>query len=222
MKKLIPLLLLFTLSLTGCQIMYSALVLIRGTDEKPKYEILLKGEKRVVVVPRAAFSNSFELQNAPREIARQVNTLLDTNVRNKKLRVVEQAKVETWLDHVGNDFESFLEVGRDKSIQADIVIGFDIVEFRIRDPMNSSLLQGRCVVEVRAIDCETGEILARETLSITEPPNMPLPGNPRLEPQFRAQFLAVISQRIAALFHHYDKQKLQRMDGDSLELHRVM
>ena len=222
MKKIIPLLLLLTLTLTGCQIMYSALVLIRGTDEAPRYDILLKGEKRVVVVPRSVFSNSFELQSAPREIARQVNSLLDANVRNKKLRVVEQSKVETWLDNVGNDFETFIEVGRDKSIQADIVIGFDIVEFRIRDPLNSSLLQGRCVVEVRAIDCATREILARETLTITEPPNMPLPGNPRLEPQFRAQFLEVVAQQIAALFHHHDKHKLQRMDGDSLELHRVI
>ena len=221
MRKLASLLLLFTLTLTGCNLIMGGLILIRGTDEKPRYPILLKGEKRVAVVPRSVYSNSFELQNAHRDIARHVNSLLDENVRNKKLRVVEQSKVEAWLDNRNNDFDTFLEVGRDKSIKADIVIGFDIIEFRIRDPMNASLIQGRCMVEVRAIDCATGEPLAKETLTIIDPPNMPLQSNPRLDPQFRTQFTAVVAQQIAALFHHHNPHKLQRFDADNLEMLRI-
>jgi hypothetical protein len=222
MKRIIPLLLLLTLMVVGCQsALFTALYLVKGRDEPPKYDILLKGEKRVAVVPRAAFSNAFELQNAPREIARNINVLLDENVRNKKLRVVEQSKVETWLDNVNNDFDSLLEVGRDRSIQADIVIGFDILEFRIRDPLNAHLVQGRCHVQVTAIDCATGRVLVSETLMIVDPPNMPMQSNARLEPQFRTQFMQVVAEQIAALFHHHDPHRIRRMDVDNLEMHRL-
>ena len=222
MKKIIPLLLLLVLTLTGCQsALLTALVLVKGTDAPPKYDILLKGDKRVAVVPRSVCSNAYELQNAPREIARHVNNLLDENVRNKKLKLVEQSKIETWLDNCHNDFDSFTEVGRDRSIKADIVIGFDIVGFQIRDPQNASLIQGKCHVEVKAIDCETGKTLASETLMIVDPPSMPLPGGPRLEPQFRTQFIQVVAEQISSLFHHHDLHKVKRIDADNLEMHRL-
>jgi len=221
MKKIAPLLLLLILTLAGCQLIYTGLAVIVGPDRPPKHNILSKGEKRVAVVPRSVYTNSLELQNAPREIARHVNRLLDENVKNKKLRVVEQAKVEAWLDHHGNDFDTFLEVGRDRSIQADIVIGFDIIEFRIRDPLNASLLQGHCKVEVRAYDCESGKLLAKETLMIIDPPNMPLHSNPQMASQFRPQFISVVAQQIASLFHHHNPHKTQRMDVDNLEMHRI-
>jgi len=223
MKKLIPLLLLLILTLAGCQIIYTGIAIIVGPDRPPKHNILSKGKKHVAVVPRSVYTTSLEMQNAPREIARQIRDILDDpkNSRNKNLRVVEQAKVEAWLDHHGNDFDTFLEVGRDRSIQADIVIGFDIIEFRIRDPLNASLLQGHCKVEVRAIDCATGKILAKETLMIIDPPSMPLPSNPQMASQFRPQFISVIAQQIASLFHHHNPHKTQRMDVDNLEMHRI-
>jgi len=224
MKKIAPLLLLLILTLAGCQFLYTGLVILRGTEVPPKHNILHKaGEKRVAVVPRSVYTNSLELQNAPREIAKQIRDILDDsqNTRNKKLRVVEQAKVEAWLDRNGNDFDTFLEVGRDKSIEADIVIGFDIIEFRIRDPLNASLLQGHCKVEVRAYDCATGKLLAAETLTIIDPPSTPLPSDPQVASQFRPQFISVVSQQIAALFHHHNPHKLQRMNVDNLEMHRI-
>ena len=223
MKKLAPLFFLIVLTFTGCQAgLFTLLYVLKGNDQPPKHDILLKGEKRVAVVPRSMYSNSTELQNAPRAIARHVNVLLDENVKNKKLRVVEQSKIETWLDYVNNDFDTFLEVGRHKSINADYVIGFDIIEFRVRDSINPSLLQGRCVVEVKAIECESGKVVATDTLTIIDPPNMPLQNNPRLEPQFRTQFTTVVAQRIAALFHHHDPNRLQRIDADNLEMLRVL
>lgn len=217
--------LLFALLLTGCpNVLFTGIYLVRGFDEPPEYDVLLKGEKRVAVVPRSLYANAYELQSAPYDIAERVNALLVENVQNKhnkKLRVVEQSKIATWLDRCNNDFENFLEAGRDKSIKADIVIGFDILEFRVRDPKNASLIQGRCQVQVKAFDCETGQVLATKNLTIIDPPQMPLPGNPQMEPLFRAQFTALVAQQIAALFHHHDPRKLMRMDVDNLEMHRV-
>ena len=233
MTKRIPLvlLLLFALTLAGCQaLLFTGAAIFVGTHTKPDHDILLKGEKRLAIVPRSMYSNAYELQNAPREIARHVNSLLDENIRNndrpnyrnKKLTIVEQSKVEAWLDNCNNDFESFVEVGRDKSIKADIVIGFDIIGIQVRDPQNPYLVQGKCQVHVKAIEVATGKVLASESLMIVDPPNMPLDaaGRPGLEHQFRAQFVQTIAQQIAALFHYYDKNKLQRIDADNLEMHR--
>ena len=222
MKKLAPLLLLLVLTLTGCQsISFTLAYLFIGPDVKPKHEILLTGDKRVAVVPRSVYFNSFEVQNAPQEIARQVNALLDDNVKNKKLRVVDQSKVEAWLDNCNNDFDTFAEVGRDKSINADIVIGFDIISFQIRDPQNPYLVQGKCQVEVKAVDCATGKVVVSETLSIVDPPSTPISGGPHVEAQFRPQFIHVIAQQIAALFHHHNQHKIRRIDADNLEMHRL-
>jgi len=226
MKRITLLLLLLTLVFTGCpSALFTALYVLGKKDEPPRYDILSgKEEKRIAVVPRAVFANSYELQNAPQEIARHVNNILvdPSKTKNKKLKVVEQSKVEKWLDDCNNDFDTFLEVGRDKSIKADIVIGFDVVGFQIRDPRNAYLLQGKCEVQVTAVDCATGKILAKETLSIVEPPNMPLPINdPRDEPMFRQEFVEVIAQQIAALFHHHDREKLKRIDADNVSRQRL-
>ncbi|MDR3234558.1 MAG: hypothetical protein LBT46_13015 [Planctomycetaceae bacterium] len=214
----------FILSLVlfaGCQsVLLTALVLVKGTDEPPKYSILLKGEKRVAVVARSMIP-AYELQGAPREVARQVAQSLDDNTRNKKLHIVEQSKVESWLDNCNHVFESFTEVGQDKTINADIVIGIDIAGFQIRDPQSAYLVQGKCSVNVKAIDCKTGQVLASETLNITDPPNIPLQGGVGLEAAFRPQFIGVVAQRIAALFHHYDKKKINRFDADNLDMTRI-
>jgi hypothetical protein len=225
MKKLIPLLLL-TLILTGCQsAIFTLLYGLKGNDRPPPHDIIGKdkGELRVVVVPRSFYSNAYELQNAPREIARHVYSILeDPNItKNKKLKVVEQEKVEAWLDNCNNDFDSFVEVGRDKNIKADIVIGFDIIGLQVRDPQNPSLVQGRCQVQVQAIECATGKVLASETLMIVEPRNVPISGGPSLEPQFRRLFIQVVAKRIAALFHPHDPNKIQSIEADYLEMHRL-
>lgn len=218
----IALLLVAVLFLSGCQsALLTAIVLIKGTDVKPKHEILLKGEKRVAVVCRSLASNQYEIQNAPREIARQVSDLLDKNVQNRKLQVVDPAKIEAWLDDCNNDFDSYLEIGRSKKINADIVIGIDILGFQIRDVNSHYLLQGKCQAQIRAYDCETGEVIAKENLTIVDPPNGPIPaGSAGIEGAFRPQFISVVAQQVGILFHHHDPHKSRRMDSDNLEMHR--
>jgi hypothetical protein len=212
---------LLILTLSGCQqAILTAYVLVNGTDVKPKHDILIKsGNKRVAVVCRSMTSNQYEVQNAPRDIARQVSSLLDKNVRNKKLRVVEPVKVETWLDNCNNDFDNFLEVGRDKTIDADIVIGVEVLGFRLHDPHSPYMVQGQCMVSVKAIDCKNGEVLATENLTIIDPPNLPISGGPGMEAAFRPRFIQLVAEQIAILFHHYDPHKSRRIDADTLDYH---
>lgn len=219
---LFSLLFLGTLIVAGCQqALLTALVLVNGTDEKPKYDILLKGEKRVAVVCRSMASNPYDVQNAPREISRQVSKLIDLNVRNKKLKVVEPVKIETWLDNCNNDFDNFLEIGRDKTINADFVIGIEIRGFQMRDPHSPYLVQGKCQVNVKVVDCSNGEVLVSEDVMIIDPPNLPLSGGPGMETAFRPRFIQVVAEQIALLFHHHDPHKSKRIDADNLDMHRL-
>ncbi|MDR0521251.1 MAG: hypothetical protein LBH00_05290 [Planctomycetaceae bacterium] len=214
-------LLIGMVALSGCQsLLLTAMVIFKGTDVPPQFDVLLKGDKRVAVVARSMAANAYELQNAPREIARHVNNLLEEKVRNKKLRVVDQTKVEQWLDNCDNDFESFTEIGKSPSIKADIVIGIDVIGFQIRDPRNAYLVQGKCHVAVQAVECSTGKIVASKSLTIVDPPSTPLPGGIGLEEAFRPKFIQVVAQQIAMLFHHHDPHS-KRIDADSLEMHRI-
>ncbi|MDR2440695.1 MAG: hypothetical protein LBE12_15140 [Planctomycetaceae bacterium] len=219
--SLLGLLIFLTLSIFGCQqALLTALVLVNGTDVKPKYDILLKGEKRVAVVCRSIVSNPYDVQNAPREISRQICKLIDLNVRNKKLKIIEPVKIETWLDNCNNDFDNFLEIGRDKTINADIVIGIEIRGFQLRDSHSPYMVQGKCQAHVKAIDCSNGEVLVSEEMMIIDPPNSAMSGGPGLEAAFRPRFIQVVAEQIAILFHHHDPHKT-RIDADNLDMHRL-
>ncbi|GHT27208.1 hypothetical protein FACS18942_06130 [Planctomycetales bacterium] len=207
-------------SFTGCQSgLFTVLYLLKGNEVKPKYEILLKGEKRVAVVCKCLATNYSDIQNAPREIAHQVSGSLDKNVQNKKLKIVDTEKIDAWLDDCNNDFDSFVEVGKAKGIDADIVIGIEILGFQLRDPKSHYLLQGKCQAVVRAYDCKTGECLVTERLSVVDPPNTPISaGSAGVELAFRPQFITVVSQQIAVLFHQHDPNRSRRIDADNLQM----
>lgn len=207
----------------GCQnALLTAIVLLKGTDVDPKYDILKKGKKRVAVVCRSMASNQYEIQNAPREIARELSRLIDENCQNKKLEVVDSGKIDAWLDDCNNDFDTFLEIGRDKKINADIVIGVEILGFQIRDPRSHYQVQGRCQAQVRVYDCETGETPITENLTIVDPPDGPIPaGGAGVANAFRPAFIKVVAQQVGILFYPHDPHKSRRITADSLEMHRL-
>ena len=215
---------LLCLSFAGCQSgLFTILYFLKGNEVKPKHEILLKGEKRVAVVCKCFATNYSDIQNAPREIARQVSGLLDQNVHNKKLKVVDSGKIDQWLDDCNNDFESFVDVGKVKGIDADIVIGIEIYGFQLRDPKSHYLLQGKCEAVVRAYDCKTGEsLMPPERLTVVDPPNTPISaGSAGIELAFRPQFITVVAQQIAVLFHHHNPNTSRRMDADNMKMHTM-
>ena len=210
---------LLLLFVPGCQqALLTALVLVKGTDVKPKHEFLLKGEKRVAVVCRSMAANQYEIQNAPREIAKHVSEILDERVTNRKLSVVEPTKVEAWLDNCDNDFDTFLEIGQDKKINADIIIGIELYGFQIRDRRSPYQVWGKCHANVKVFDCKDGKILASEDVIVTDPPNMPISGGPGLESAFRPQFIRVVAEQISVLFHPHDPNEARRMDAHNLDM----
>ena len=201
--------------------MFLPFYLIRGTDVKPKHDILLNGNIRVAVASRSMVANQLDGQAVARGIARDLSLLLASNNKNKKLKVVESERIDDWLDNANNDFESFLEIGRDKSINADIVIGLELEGFQVRDPGSPHLIQGKCRVRVKAWDCQTGKILVSEPVEVTDPPNMPIPGGVTTEAVFKPRFVRVVAEQISYLFCHHNPHDAKRMDADSIGMVRL-
>ena len=219
--SVVSLLLLLTLFCGGCKLLAPIIIIIRGTDVAPEYDILLSGEIRVAVASRSMVANQFDGQTAARGIARELSSLLAENVKNKRLKVVESERIDDWLDNVNNDFESFLNIGQDKSINADIVIGLELEGFQVRDPNSPHLIQGKCRVRVKAWNCKTGKLEVTEVLEVVDPPNMPIAGGISTEGAFRPQFIRVVAQQIGILFYHHDPHKAKRIDADNLHMYRI-
>ena len=210
------------LALCGCQgALLTAIVMVKGTDVDPLFTFLLKGDKKVAVVCRSMAANQYETMNVPRDLARRVGEVIHNKTKNKKLKVVEATKIDAWLDNCDNVFNDFLEVGRAKTIDADYVIGIELVGYQLRDPYSPHLLQGKARLQVRGIDCKTGEVVANKTLDITYPPNVPMTAGPGVDQAFRGQFIQVVSEQVAILFINHDPHKSKPIDADTLEMHRL-
>ncbi len=220
---LVCLLGLAALPSTGCQsAIFTIVYLINGTDVAPKHDIFnkKKGPLKAAIVCRSMANNPMEVQNAPAKIAQMVSMHIGNNAKNKKLEMIDQVKVEAWLDNCNNEYDSFREIGLDKSIEADIIIGIDLLGFQLRDPSSPYLMQGRAHVQVQAIEVASGKILANEILTIIDPPGAPISAGPGSETMFRPQFINVVATQVAILFHPHDPNRTRRIDADNLEMLR--
>jgi len=207
------------MSCTGCQsVLFTAAYLIKGQNVDPKYNFLMKGKKRVVVVCRSLSVNQFQGETVPRDLTRKVSQNIRENLKkkNKKLEVVDYRKVEKWLDDSSHIFEEFTEVGA--AFKADIVIGIELQAFQVQE--NPSTMQGKARWTVKTYDMNKDELIAEDIMRLVDPPEVPISiGDRSSLPQFQMQFVDLISRQIAALYHPHDPKKIYRIDSDSLGFH---
>jgi hypothetical protein len=206
----------------GCQsVLLTAIVLIKGTDIPPECEILTKAKSgtRVAVVCYSVAVSQYEVQNAPRLISKQVSNLIENNSANKQIRVVDPIKVDAWMDNCNNEIDDILQVGKDPSINADIVIGIEILDFQTRDKKSHFQIQGRCMMKIFVKDCKSGEVLYSQNLTVVDPPDVPIQGGGAgTEAAFRPKFIKTVSEQISYKFNPHDQHKARRMQADSLDM----
>lgn len=202
------------LLLAGCSsAAFTVAYLFKGPEVEPDCKILLKGEKKAVVVCRATSLSQHYCETVPKELSEQVSVNIVSHVKNKKLKVLPQRKVEEWLDNGANQFEDFTEIG--KSLHSDVVIGIELQHFAIQD--NPNLLQGRAVVLVKAFDCKDGALLFSRTLpEIVYPPNSFINAREKSASEFRREFVTIVAAHVSCLFHKHDPRNLRRIDADAL------
>jgi hypothetical protein len=159
----------------------------------------LKG-MHVAVVCKPIVELEFSDAGSARELASSVGSLVERQVR--QARVIPQDEVARWVDE--NTWVDYRAIG--KSLDADMVVGIDLEEFRLHE--GSTLFRGRATVNVRVYDIAKDKLVFEKRLDdFTFPKNGAIPATDRPESQFRGMFLQLLSQRIARCFFAYDSRE---------------
>lgn len=181
----------------GCTTLGGIAYLINPEDV-PAESTALKG-KHVAVVCRPIVELEYADAGSSRELARLVGQSLQDNVR--RCRVIREQEVARWLDE--NDWVDYPTIG--KAVDGDIVVGIDLEEFRLHE--GSTLLKGRAKIRIRAFDVAAGTVVFDKRIEdFAYPSSGAIPSSDCSESQFRANFLRLLSQRIARCFHAYDSR----------------
>ena len=194
------------LAASGCTAMAAAAYIVKGANVDAEYEGLW--DRRVAVVCRPVSELHYSRSNIARELAAQISTRLDTNLR--KIEVVDPQVVERYLDE--NEWERFIDVGR--GVDADLVVGVDLEAFNLFD--GQTLYRGRANVSLTVIDVATGDIEYEKIMpEVVYPPNVGKPTSDIQEPAFRREFLEELSEVVGRHFYAHDSRVDFAKDADA-------
>jgi hypothetical protein len=182
----------------GCSMITTVAYLVSPEKDAPAEFKGLRG-KHVAVVCKPIVELEFSDASSARELAAMVGSHLSQNVR--KARIIDQREVARWIDeHAWVDYPTL-----GKSLDADIVVGIDLEQFRMHE--GSTLYRGRASANVRVYDVAEKTVLFEKRFDdFTFPGDSAVPATDQSEPQFRALFLQVLSRKIARTFHAYDSR----------------
>ncbi len=182
----------------GCSMITTVAYLVAPEKDAPAEFKGLKG-KHVAVVCKPIVELEFSDASSARELAAMVGSQLAQNVR--KARVIDQREVARWIDE--NAWNDYPTLG--KALDADIVVGIDLEQFRIHE--GSTLYRGRASAHVRVYDVAEKTVLFEKRFDdFTFPGDSAVPSTDQSEAQFRSLFLQVLSRKIARSFHAYDSR----------------
>jgi len=200
-RRVVVLFLLLAVALSpafGCRALTTTVAyFLWGTDVEPDFKDLK--DKTVAVVCRPLVSLQYRNANVGKDLAQKISLLLEKNLK-KKIKLVDQRKVAKWTDE--NTWEEYSEVG--KAMKADMVVGVDLETFSLYQ--GQTLYQGKANATVRVYDCKKGgKVVYEKTLpQSVYPPNSAVATSERTEPEFRAEFVAVLANQIARHFYSHD------------------
>ena len=181
----------------GCSTLLTAAYLLQPADVPAEFSGL-KG-KHVAVVCRPIVELEFSDAGSARELASLVGAQVENKVR--RARLISQQEVARWIDE--NSWVDYPTLG--KSLDADIVMGIDLEEFRLHE--GSTLYRGRATAHVRVYDVATKKVLFDKRIDdFAFPANSAIPASDRTEADFRGMFLQMLSQKISRCFHAYESR----------------
>ncbi|MFM7034969.1 MAG: hypothetical protein ACKOYJ_07270 [Planctomycetia bacterium] len=185
------------ISLGGCSTLGTIAYLIQPNDLPAEYDGL-KG-KHVAIVCRPIVELEFSDAGSARELASIVGALMKQNIRSVK--VISQQEVARWIDE--NDWVDYTTLG--KALDADMVVGIDLEQFRIHE--GTTLYRGRASAVVQVFDVAAKDMVFQQRIDdFAYPGNGAVPSTDRSESQFRAMFLQILGRRMARLFHAHDSR----------------
>jgi hypothetical protein len=188
----------------GCSTLLTAAYILQPADMPAEFAGL-KG-KHVAVVCRPIVELEFTDAGSARELAGLVGSQLESKVR--RARLISQQEVARWIDE--NSWVDYPTLG--KSLDADVVVGIDLEEFRMHE--GSTLYRGRATALVRVFDVGEKKVVFEKRIDdFAFPANSAIPATDRSEAEFRAMFLQMLSQKVARCFHAYESREVFAEDS---------
>jgi hypothetical protein len=206
-RKLALLLMLPALLLpSGCGWMSVVLYNMNPDDTPAEFKDL--ADKRVAIVCRPVVELQFSDSTVPRDLTREVGSLLTEKVH--KIKIVDEREVSEWTDE--NAWQKFTEVG--KALKADIVVGIELERFSLQQ--GPTLFQGNASLRLVVYDMQNGgrQVYDKSLPRVMYPPNTPIPSADKSEAEFRRQFLGVLAEQIARRFYAHDSREDFAVDAN--------
>ncbi len=191
--------LLMTLSLAtaGCSTLGTLAYFVNPNDIAAEFDEL--AGKHVAVVCQPVVELQYSDAGSSRELAQLVGMNIERNLR--RTEVIGQQEVARWMDE--NEFLEYPELG--KALDADLVIGIDLEDFRLYE--GSTLYRGKASVHVKVYDFAEEKLLFEKRLDdYAFPKDTAVPATDRTEQQFRGMFMQVLSSKIARIFYPHDSR----------------
>jgi hypothetical protein len=203
----------FMLASAGCVGLTAQLLyVIKGDPQIPANYTGLE-DKKVAVVCVANNSSNYDPYSASTQLAYNVTSLLSKKVKN--IKVVQPQKVNNWIDSNSWNQIDFREIG--KGVQADMVVGIDLIGFRLHE--GSTLYQGKATARVRVFDMKKqGEIVYKcEIDDFTFPANGGKHITDTNDRQFQARFVLELANHIGRHFYPHAVKEDFAYDATILE-----
>ncbi|MGO8746984.1 MAG: hypothetical protein ACLQNE_13435 [Thermoguttaceae bacterium] len=189
---------------------FTVAYLFNGTDKPAECDELK--EKRVVVVCYQESSSSYANGRVDQELAEKVARILKEKV--SKIKLVEQRKVNEWMDEHGSGVDDLAEVG--KAHHADMVVGIVLDRFSLF--AGQTLFQGKANVILKVYDCKKGDIVFNKRLpQFAYPRSTGISTTEKPEAEFRREFVGLLAEQLARPFHSYDPDADYARDSKTLE-----
>ncbi len=182
---------------TGCSTLGTLAYFVNPNDIPAEFDEL--SGKNVAVVCNPVVELQYSDAGSARELAQLVGMNIDRNLR--RTEVISQQEVARWMDE--NELLEYPELG--KALDADIVVGIDLEDFRLYE--GSTLYRGQASVHVQVYDVAEEKLLFEKRLDdYSFPKDTAVPATDQSEQQFRGMFMQVLSSKIARLFYAHDSR----------------
>ena len=185
--------------LSGC----NAIALVgaaAGLDQVPANCRDLEGKRVAVVAIAASGSTGGKIES--RVLVDQLEQVLRMKVPG--IQLVPQSEIEDWKDNHDWNQMDFRLIGR--GVKADRVLAINIRSFSLYS--GPSMYRGKTELDLQVYNMEDkGKVVWRKNVPEVQ---FPVHGEDAVisksESQFRREFLAFLSARLARNFHAYDPQ----------------
>ncbi len=209
-KWLNPLILAFAgfmLILGGCQLVTTAVYLIKGTSVDPPCKVKLSG--RVAVLcwtdPSLTYTDSDNANMVGAELSKKIALKLGGKKKDK-LTMVPQQEVLNRLDNYPDNItgeEDLIAIAKD--LEADYLIGVYLMSFEYQEGIG--VYQGKATYAVTLINGKTGEVVYDNQVipQYVYPPNRTVSSDAVNGAQFRREYISKLAEHIGWEFYPHDR-----------------